>query len=130
MKKIFFLPLTLLGILAIVVWSCEPIAEEEDVCQSFEVIEDLYPGCEIPSICCPTDGGDCYIVNPSGDDYYCDASNATEEDPDGCAAAEDQYIDEKCTSKMSDKERENLKMDLRRFTQELMAKARANSICL
>jgi hypothetical protein len=126
-KKVLLLPVVLLGILMIVNWGCEK--DEDDVCEKFDAIADLYPSCDIPAVCCPIDGGDCYIVNPTGDDYMCNKDNATPNDPDGCDQAENDYIDEKCTSKMSAEQRKGLKKELRKFTKELMEKTRTYSIC-
>jgi hypothetical protein len=126
-KKILFLPLLLLGVLVILNWGCEK--EKDDVCESFDALEEMYPNCDIPSICCPLDGGDCYIVNPDGENYICDKTKASEDNPDGCNDAENAYINEKCATKMSAEERDGLKKELRKFRHDLMEKARIYSVC-
>ncbi|MFO8021723.1 MAG: hypothetical protein R6U65_04590 [Perlabentimonas sp.] len=131
MKKIFLLPMLLLGALAVITWSCEPEEEEEDLCYAFEDILAINPTCDVPTACCPLDGGDCYYVNPDGPDYYCDADLDSDENPDGCNDAMNDYIDNHCeTAKMSGTQREKIIIELRMFTQDLMAKAKARSVCL
>lgn len=127
-KKIFFLPLILAGIFGIVLWSCEPVTEEEDLCLAFE-LPDEYLSCEEPTICCPLDDGNCYIVNTDGANYYCDKTEASETDPDGCSTAEENYINDKCTAKMSPEQTKEMKMLLGSYIKEVMAKAREYSIC-
>lgn len=128
-KKLLLMPAILLGILGIVNWGCEK-EEEDDYCQAFEEIIAIAPQCEIPTVCCPLDGGDCYYVNPNGTDYYCDANNATENDPDGCDGAMNSYIDEQCeTTKMTLADRDKLKVELSKFTRNLMLEVREKSIC-
>ncbi|PKP34732.1 MAG: hypothetical protein CVT98_10600 [Bacteroidetes bacterium HGW-Bacteroidetes-15] len=127
-KKLFLFPIVLLGILAIVTWGCEK-EEEDDYCQAFDITP-IAPQCEIPTVCCPLDGSDCYYVNPDGADYYCDASSATENDPDGCDAAMNTYIDEQCeTAKMTLADRDKIKVELSKFTRKLMLEVREKSVC-
>ena len=127
-KKIFLLPLLLAGVFGIVFWSCVPMEEEDDMCLAFELPDD-YLSCDKPTICCPMDESDCYIVNPDGDNYYCDKTQATEDDPDGCSAAENNYINDKCTSKLSPEQQKELKKLLNSYIKEMMAKARNYSVC-
>ena len=127
-KKLLLLPLTLLAILVVVNWGCEK-EEEDDYCQAFDITA-IAPQCEIPTVCCPLDGGDCYYVNPDGPDYLCDASTATANDPDGCDGAMNSYIDEQCeTAKMTQNDMDKLKVELAKFTRKLMLEAREKSVC-
>lgn len=129
MKKIVFVPVMLLALLAFVVVSCEE-TKEEDVCQAFNAITQINPSCAIPSICCPVDEGNCYYVAPNGTRYTCNASQATTEDPDGCLNAQNQYIAANCeTSKMDGATRERLVLELTAFTRQMMLKARNYSVC-
>ncbi len=129
MKKILFVPLTLLALFAFVVVSCEE-TKKDDVCQAFNAITQTYPGCEVPSVCCPVDEGNCYYVAPDGTRYTCNASQATTEDPDGCLTAQNQYIAANCeTSKMDASGRERLVLELTAFTRQMMLKARNYSVC-
>lgn len=126
-KKIFLLPLTLIGLLLVFNWGCEKDEEEDELCEAFDGLPEY---CEIPTICCPTDGGDCYYVNPDGDNYYCDANLATENDPDGCAQAENAYINDHCdTAKVSYAVKMQMHKDLSQFTKKLMEKAKAQCVC-
>lgn len=128
-KKLILLPLTLLALLLIVNWGCEK-EEEDDYCQAFDITA-IAPQCEIPTVCCPLDGGDCYYVNPDGADYFCDANTATPNDPDGCDGAMNSYIDEQCsTAKMSQADIEKLKVELSKFTHKLMMEVREKSVCI
>jgi hypothetical protein len=127
-KKIFFLPLILAGVFGIVLWSCDSTSEEEDLCLAFE-LPDEFLTCDEPTICCPMDEGDCYIINPDGANYYCDKDLATTNDPDGCSDAEDRYINEKCTTKMSPEQTKEMKKLLNSYIKEVMEKARINSVC-
>lgn len=121
-------PLFLSGLLGLVLWSCDPKVEE-DVCLAFDLPTE-YLACEEPTICCPLEEeGNCYIVNNEGDNFYCDKTTATDADPDGCDKAENDYITAKCTAKMSPTQAKELKMLLSQYTKEVMAKARAYSIC-
>ena len=126
-KKIFLLPLTLIGLLLVFNWGCEKDEEEDELCEAFDGLPEY---CEIPTICCPTDGGDCYYVNPDGDNYYCDANLATENDPDGCAQAENAYINDHCdTAKVSYAVKMQMHKDLSQFTKKRMEKAKAQCVC-
>lgn len=120
-NKIYLLPLSLLAVFTVVTWSCQK-DDDEDVCQKFEPQQ-----CEIANACCPTDGGNCYYEY--GDQkFYCDNSQATADDPDGCNAAEDQVIDVICsTAKGADIQL--AKVQLRELTRKLMNEARMLSVC-
>ncbi len=126
-KKIYLLPLAMLSLLFVFTIGCEEdTEEEEDLCQMFEGVPEE---CEIPTICCPVDGGDCYYVNPDGgEDYYCDADLDSEENPDGCNGAMDEYINNHC-SKMTKSTETALRADLTKFTKKLMEEARLYSVC-
>jgi hypothetical protein len=127
-KKLLVMPIILLVVLVIVNWGCEK-EEEDDYCQAFDITA-IAPQCEIPTVCCPLDGSDCYYVNPDGSDYYCDSNNATDNDLYGCDDAMNSYIDEQCeTLKMSLADRDKLKIELSKFTRKLMMEVREKSIC-
>ncbi len=123
-KKIYLLPLVLLSLLFVFTIGCEE-EEEPDVCDMFEGVPEE---CEIPTFCCPYDGGDCYYVSQGGENYYCDADQATENDPDGCDPAMDEYINNHCT-KMAKSTETALRADLTKFTKKLMEKAKLYSVC-
>ncbi|HKK60897.1 MAG TPA: hypothetical protein VJ937_15560 [Salinivirga sp.] len=126
-KKIYLLPLSLLAIFLAFNWSCETEDENDELCEAFDGLPEY---CEIPTICCPTDGGDCYYVNPDGENYYCDSDLATDTDPDGCAQAENAYIDDHCdTTAVTKSIRAEMHKDLSQFTRKLMQKAREQSVC-
>ena len=126
MKKLFLVPLTLLALLAVVVVSCEE-EKNDDVCNSFEEINPL---CEIPSFCCPIDVGNCYYVAPNGDEYKCDATQTSQENPNGCNAAMELYIAAHCgTSKMDQATHGKLVLELSNFTRQIMIKAQNYSVC-
>ena len=129
-KRIFLLPIILLASLVIFNWGCGEEENEEDLCL-FVDISEYYPQCESPTICCPTDENqDCYIVNPDGENFMCDADLATEGDEDGCAEAENAYIDAYCiTGKMSASDIEGLKIQLSRQIKQLMIEASRQSLC-
>jgi hypothetical protein len=120
-KKIYLLPLTLLAVLALVTWSCQK-DDEEDVCKKFEPQQ-----CEIANACCPTDGTNCYYEY--GDrKFYCDRTQATNDDPDGCNKAEDDVIAVICPpAKAADIQL--VKAQLRELTRTLMKEARMLSVC-
>ncbi len=120
-RKIYLLPLSLLAVFTVVTLSCQK-DDEEDVCKKFEPSQ-----CEIANACCPTDGGNCYYEY--GDQkYYCDNNLATDLDPDGCDAAEDQVIGVICgTAKSADIQL--VKAQLRELTRTLMKEARMLSVC-
>lgn len=126
MKKIYLLPLALLSALILITWGCEK-DEDEDVCVLFVLTAKV--SCEDATLCCPTDGGNCYIVNPEGADFYCDIEDATTSDPDGCAAAEAAYIAEFCSKGISKTEEEIVKIELRQQFRMLMEEARTYSVC-
>lgn len=129
-KRIFLLPIILLATLVFFNWGCDN-AQNDELCEAFD-LPPGYPECDIPTICCPTDQGDCYYVNPDpdGENYYCDASTATEEFPNGCEQAENTYITEHCAKKsMSAEQINNLKYELSKFTKQLMVEANRESIC-
>lgn len=116
----------LLGAFLFFNYSCGEDDDDDDLCEAFDAVP---ASCEIPTICCPTDGGNCYYVNPDGNDYYCNSANATDNDPDGCDAAMNQYIDEQCT-KMTPAKSAAVKIDLSNFTRKLMERARLESVCM
>ena len=123
--KINFLTLALLSALILITWGCEK-EEEEDVCEIFELTA---KSCGPATFCCPLDGGDCYLVNPDGEDFYCDADAATEDDPDGCAAAEAAYIAAFCSKDISKADAEIVKKEIRAHIRKLMEEARTYSVC-
>lgn len=128
-KKIFLLPIVLLASLVFFNWGCGEEEKDEDLCQAFDISE-IYPQCEIPTVCCPQDGSDCYFVNPNGENFVCNSANATDEDPDGCNDAENAYINAYCqTGKMSASDINGLKIELSKFTRQLMVQASIESIC-
>lgn len=108
--------------------ACEE--KKDDVCQRFDAIQQINPTCDIPSVCCPQEeGGNCYYVSSSGKKYYCNSSLATTNDPDGCNQAQSQYIAENCqAAKMSAGDVEKLKLEMTKFTRELLEKARHYSV--
>ena len=112
-KKIFLLPLALLGVLFLVNWGCD--LKEEEYCQAFEISE----VCEIPNICCP-EGEPCYY-EWEDQVFYCNSA-------DDCDEAEEQIIAVVCpTAKTSEKELATI--ELRKATQRLMAEVRSHSVC-
>ncbi|MFO7863366.1 MAG: hypothetical protein R6U85_05155 [Salinivirgaceae bacterium] len=125
-RKLLILPFMLLGAFLFFNYGCEEDKDEDDMCQAFNAVPEQ---CEIPTICCPTDGGDCYYVNPDGGDYYCDAALDSEDNPDGCNTAMDNYMNDHC-SKMTKSEMVSVKADLSAFTKQLMEKARFQSVCM
>jgi len=120
-NKIYLLPLSLLAVFTVVTWSCQK-DDDEDVCKKHEIQQ-----CEIVNTCCPTDGGNCYYEY--GDQkFYCDATQATPADPEGCNEAEDQVIGVICsTAKGADIQL--AKVQLRELTRKLMNEARMLSVC-
>ncbi|MDD2277596.1 MAG: hypothetical protein PHD06_03855 [Bacteroidales bacterium] len=125
-RKIYLLPLALLSTLILITWGCEK-EKDEDVCEKFELTAKVQ--CGPATLCCPTDGGNCYIVNPDGADFYCDIKNATTSDPDGCAAAEAAYIAMFCSKGISNAEQEIVVKELRLHFRKLMDEARTYSVC-
>lgn len=131
-KRIFLLPIVLLASLLVFNWGCGEEETNDELCEAFSLPPE-YPECEIPTICCPTDEGSCYYVNPdpNGENYYCDPNTATDEYPNGCQGAENSYIDAHCAKKsMTPEKIKNLKYQLTQFTKELMVKASKNSVCI
>ncbi len=129
MKKIKFYPLLLFVFVAAFAVSCKE-TKEDDFCQAFSAIIDINPSCEIPSVCCPVDEGNCYYLSPDGKKYSCDASQASSTNPDGCNLAQEKYIEENCeTTKMSAANRESIKLELTALTRQMMLKARNFSLC-
>ncbi len=129
MQKIKIYPLLLSLVCVTLLISCEN-TKSPDVCQTVDAITEINPSCEIPSVCCPVDQGNCYYVSPDGKHYICDASMASEANPDGCNTAQNQYIEENCeTSKISAANREAIKLELSALTREMMLKARNFSLC-
>lgn len=126
MKKIYLLPLALLSALILITWGCEK-DKDEDYCKKFVLTAKI--SCEDATLCCPTDGGDCYIVNPDGANFYCDARTATPSDTDGCNAAEAAYIAKFCSKDISKTEEEIVKIELRQQFRTLMEEARTCSVC-
>lgn len=125
-KKIYLLPFALLSALILILWGCEK-DKDEDVCALFVLTAKV--SCEDATLCCPTDGGNCYIVNPEGADFYCDIKNATASDPDGCTAAEAAYIAQFCSKDISKTEEATVKKELRQHFNKLMKEARTQSVC-
>jgi len=123
--KIYLLPLALLSALILITWGCEK-EEEEDVCEIFDITA---KSCDPATICCPLDGGNCYIVNPEGEDFYCDADAATETDPEGCDAAYTAYIEQFCPPNISKVDTEVVKKEIRAHIRKLMEEARTYSVC-
>jgi hypothetical protein len=119
-RKLLIAPFVLGAMLALLTWGCEK--EDKDVCQKFEP-----PQCEIANVCCPTDGGDCYY-EVSDSKYYCDKSKATQDDPDGCNAAETQAIEILCAAASPD-QLMAAKVELSKLTRKLMQEARTYSVC-
>lgn len=111
-KRIFLLPITLLGLLLFVTWGCEPTSEE--FCEKFEVAAE----CEVPNICCP-EGQPCYYEY--GDHKFtCNG--------DDCSEAENQIMAVVCPDKKHVREEAVIK--LRMYTKQLMEKVRVQSVCL
>ena len=128
MKKRKLFPLALLATFSVALWSCEPVAND-DYCDIFEVIETIHPQCEVPSVCCPDDGTDCYILALNGDKYMCDKTTAEGTDTNGCNDATDDYIDAKCTTKVTAEQRAQIIQHMNSFTVMLMSRVRENSLC-
>ncbi|HOG19711.1 MAG TPA: hypothetical protein PKW37_04640 [Salinivirgaceae bacterium] len=127
MKKIEFLPLLLSALIMAVAVSCSD-PKEEEFCQEFELVTN--PSCEAPTVCCPEEGNCYYLATSTGKKYPCDASQATENDKNGCDKAENDYINENCdTTKMSVADRKSIKLELTAFTRKMMVKARNYSLC-
>jgi hypothetical protein len=121
-QKVYLLPLTLLVLLGVVVWSCED-KKDEDVCEKFQP----QAQCEIANACCPQDGGNCYYE--LGDrKFYCDKTKATSTDKDGCNEAEDQVLTAACPASKSF-DFAAAKVELRALTQRLLQEARSLSVC-
>ncbi len=120
-NKIYLLPLSLLAVFTVVTWSCQK-DDEEEVCKKYEPQQ-----CEIANYCCPTDGGNCYYEY--GDQkFYCDQSQATAGDSNGCNGAIDDVIAVICpTAKAADIQL--AKVQLRELTRKLMNEARMLSVC-
>ncbi|HON18998.1 MAG TPA: hypothetical protein PK990_07510 [Salinivirgaceae bacterium] len=109
--------------------SCEE-KKDEDVCQRFNQITNINPTCDIPSICCPVEENEnCYIQNTSGKKYYCNASQSSDTNPNGCNIAQEQYIAENCqTSKMTSEQIAKIKAEFDQITFELLQKVRTLSL--
>jgi PKD repeat protein len=103
------------------------VSEEVEVL--CEAIEGVPENCEIPTFCCPSDGGNCFYVNPDGEDYYCDVTQASDSNPDGCNEAIDNFINDHC-SKMTKPEMVPVTNEMSAFTKKLLEKARAHSVCM
>lgn len=125
-RKLF--PLALLATFSVALWSCEPTAND-DYCDKFDVIAETNPSCEIPSVCCPDDGTDCYILAINGDKYMCNKTTAQGTDANGCNGATDNYIDAKCTAKVTAEQRAQIFQQMNNFTVMLMSRVRENSLC-
>lgn len=124
--KIYLLPLALLSALLLITWGCEEGKTDEDVCEQFPLV---VKSCGPATLCCPTDGGNCYIVNTEGDNFYCDDKKATNSDPDGCAEAEAAYIAKYCSKSITKAEEALVINELRQHFQNLMEEARTYSVC-
>lgn len=119
-KKVYLIPLALLFSLAFLTWSCEA-EETEDYCESFDLVAKTQ--CGPATLCCPTDGGNCYLLNPSdGSKIYCNKED--------CTQAENSYIDKYCSKGLSDSEVQFVKAELQQHFQKLMKEARMYSVCL
>lgn len=121
-KKIFLLPLSLFAIFALVTWSCEK-DESDDVCDKYQPAE----RCEIANACCPTDGGNCYYEY-NDQKYYCDKTQDSEDNPDGCNDAMEQVLNAVCGSAKG-VNYTLAKAELRALTQQLLNQARVESLC-
>lgn len=124
-KKIYLFPIILMGAFVLFNYGCDEAEDNDDLCQAFDAVPE---SCEIPTVCCPTDGGNCYYVNPDGNDYYCDATLDSDTNQDGCNDAMANYLRDHCT-KMTKSEIASVKANLSAFTKELMQKARMYSVC-
>jgi hypothetical protein len=121
-KRIILFPILLLASLVVFNWGCgEEEEKDEDLCQPYEEVPET---CDIPTACCPTDGGNCYYIHTeSGTQYTC-----TGED---CSAAIDAYIEAHCeTAKLNATEINKFKIELSKFTRELLVQACDYSVCL
>ena len=128
MKKKLILPFALAATFAIAFWGCDPAGEDE-YCEQFDITA-VAEQCEIPSVCCPDDGSDCYILAIDETKYMCDKTTASGTDTNGCSDATNAYIDAKCTTKVTAEQRAQIIREMNHFTAVLMARARENSICL
>jgi hypothetical protein len=130
MKTRLYLSLTLLASISILFISCDPIVEE-DSCEIFDVIEEIAPQCEIPSVCPPDENSDSYyILALDGTKYLCDPETASNSNPNGCNEATSTFIDEKCGEGVTAEQRIEIIMQMNVHTQALMERVRINSICL
>ncbi|MFO7864491.1 MAG: PKD domain-containing protein [Salinivirgaceae bacterium] len=102
---------------------------EEEIEYFCQALDGVPENCEIPTICCPSDGSDCFYVNPDGEDYYCDVTQASDSNPDGCNEAIDNYINDHC-SKMPKSEMIPITIKMSAFTKKLLEKARRQSVCM
>lgn len=129
MNKKFLLPFALAATFAIAFWGCEPTGEDE-FCEQFDITV-VAPQCEIPSVCCPDDGSDCYILAIDETKYMCDKTTASGTDTNGCTDATNDFIDAKCpTGKVTAEQRAQIIQEMNHFTAVLMVRVRENSICL
>ncbi len=124
MKKKLILPFALVATFAIAFWGCEPTGEDE-FCEQFTVIEDVAPQCEIPAVCCPDDGSACYIQANDQTKYMCSGTSSS-----SCDEATNNYIDAKCSSKVTAEQRAQIIQEMNHFTAVLMARVREYSICI
>lgn len=127
-KKIYLIPLLLATILFAITWGCKP-EEQEDVCEAFDLVAKV--DCDVATICCPIDDGNCYITNPDGgENFYCDKTKATPSDPDGCSEAEAAYIATFCTKGITKEQEAEVRYELQQHFKQLMTKARHYSVCI
>lgn len=126
-KKLFLIPLFVAATLMTIGWGCDRTKPEDDFCEAFPLVAKV--NCDDATVCCPVDGGNCYVVNPNGGNFYCDITKATEQDPDGCDEAIQAYIDEFCSKGMTKEQEAEVKQELRQHFQTLMTKARHYSVC-
>jgi hypothetical protein len=119
-KRIFLLPILLLASLVLFNWGCgEEEEKDEEICEQYSEVPET---CDIPTVCCPTDGS-CYFTHTaSGTQYTCDG--------DDCSVAMNTYISTHCeTAKISAGDIEKFKIELSDFTRQLMVQASSESVC-
>lgn len=121
MKSKFHLPLIILASFSLLFIGCEPI-EEDDSCDRFDMIVEIAPQCEIPSVCPPDEGStNYYILASDGTKYHCKLED--------CNDATLKFIDEKCGEGVTAEQRAEIVMGINNHTRILMERVRESSIC-
>ncbi|HZJ74683.1 MAG TPA: hypothetical protein VFC87_07755 [Perlabentimonas sp.] len=121
MKSKFHLPLIILASFSLLFIGCNPV-EEDDSCDIFDIIEEIAPQCEIPSVCPPDEGSsNYYILALDGTKYYCKLED--------CNDATNTFIDEKCGDGVTAEQRAEIIMGINNHTRILMERVRESSIC-